>query len=251
MKPRLPRLRWGWPVFGLLLLFALPVRAEIWGYVDQRGVSHFSDRQLDRRYELFYRGGKSAASHSLGIAPGAAGAPARIEASFEVSTAFKAVRHLIREAATASGVEYELLKAVIATESGFNANAVSPRGAIGLMQLMPETAARFGVRSGRDQTLEQRLTDPRTNLHAGARYLAWLIKTFDGELDLALAAYNAGEGAVLRAGRQIPNFRETRDYVRKVTQLHQNLLPPRAVMQRRSAQRPFDDAAARPAVPAL
>lgn len=251
MRPPLPRLRWGWPLFGLLLLLALPVRAEIWGYVDKRGVSHFSDRQLDRRYELFYRGGKSASSRSLGIAPGAAGAPARIEASFEVSTAFKAVRHLIREAATASGVEYELLKAVIATESGFNANAISPRGAIGLMQLMPETAARFGVRSGRDQTLEQRLTDPRTNLHAGARYLAWLIKTFDGELDLALAAYNAGEGAVLRAGRQIPNFRETRDYVRKVTQLHQNLLPPRAVMQRRSAQRPTDDAALRSAVPAL
>lgn len=251
MRPLSPRLRWGWPVFGLVLLLALPARAEIWGYVDQRGVSHFSDRQLDRRYKLFYRGGKATSSRPLGMAPGAAGAPARIDASFEVSTAFKAVRHLIREAASASGVEYELLKAVIATESGFNANAVSPRGAIGLMQLMPETAARFGVRSGRDQTLEQRLTDPRTNLHAGARYLAWLIKTFDGELDLALAAYNAGEGAVLRAGRQVPNFRETRDYVRKVTQLHQNLLPPRAVRQLRSAQRPRDDAAARPAVPAL
>ncbi|MEZ5705634.1 MAG: lytic transglycosylase domain-containing protein [Burkholderiaceae bacterium] len=89
----------------------------------------------------------------------------------------------------------------------FNARAeVSPVGAVGLMQLMPETAQRFGVKPQGARSVEQRLTDPRTNLHAGARYLSWLLNRFDGEVMLALAAYNAGEGAVDRAGRQVPNF---------------------------------------------
>lgn len=218
-----------------LLLAAAPAHAEIWGFVDRKGVSHFADHQIDRRYELFYRSAKASVVSSSGRVASAVNAPPSVGARFDVSPDFKAVRHLIREAAKAHGLEFELLQAVIATESGFNTRAVSPKGAIGLMQLMPDTAQRFGVRPKVNQTLEERLTDPRTNVQAGARYLAWLLKYFNGELELAIAAYNAGEGAVLRAGRKVPNYPETRDYVRKVTQLHQNLLPPRAVSEGRAA----------------
>jgi soluble lytic murein transglycosylase-like protein len=91
--------------------------------------------------------------------------------------------------------------------------------------VMPDTAQRFGVKAQGRLSVEQRLTDPRTNLHAGARYLSWLLNRFDGEVQLALAAYNAGEGAVDRAGRQVPNYRETQNYVRKVMQLHRDLRP--------------------------
>ena len=94
------------------------------------------------------------------------------------------------------------------------------------MQLMPATAQRFGVEAQGDQSLQQRLTDPRTNLQAGARYLAWLLRTFGGQVELALAAYNAGEGAVQRAGGRVPDYPETQQYVQKVTRLHQYLMPP-------------------------
>jgi soluble lytic murein transglycosylase-like protein len=223
---------------GLALWLAVPAlwaQTQIWGYVDKRGASHFSDHQVDTRYELFYQGAPVA--KGIATAPGAPRVRRSVNTRFEVSVAYKAVRHLIREAAAAHGLEYELLKAVIATESGFDARAVSPKGAVGLMQLMPDTAQRFGVRPLANQSLEQRLTDPRTNIQAGARYLAWLLTTFKGDTELALAAYNAGEGAVQRAGWQIPNYRETRDYVRKVTELHHNLLPPRALSQQREAER--------------
>jgi soluble lytic murein transglycosylase-like protein len=156
----------------------------------------------------------------------------------ELSTRFRAVRHLIREAASEHGLEFELLQAVIATESGFDPGAVSPKGAVGLMQVMPDTAERFGVRPVGKQSVSERLTDPRTNIQAGARYLAWLIGTFGGDVRLAVAAYNAGEGAVLKAGRQVPNYPETIDYVRKVTNLHYSLKPPRAVSQARSETLP-------------
>ena len=138
---------------------------------------------------------------------------------------------------------------VIATESGFNPRAVSPKGAVGLMQLMPDTAQRFGVKAQAQQSLEQRLTDPRTNVHAGARYLAWLIGRFDGKTELVLAAYSAGEGAVRRAGRQVPKYRETQDYVHKVMRLHQDLRPPKVVVRQRAAAR--EASARREVVPGL
>jgi len=138
-------------------------------------------------------------------------------ATFEVSAPYKAVRPWMREAARAHGLDYALLKAVVATESGFDPVAVSPKGAVGLMQLMPATAQRFGVPAPNG------LKDPRTNLGAGSRYLAELLRLFNGDLTLALAAYNAGEGAVLRAGRQVPDLAETRHYVSTVLQLYQRL----------------------------
>lgn len=214
----------------LLGLSCLAAQAQVWGFVDERGVPHFASERLDDRYQLFYAG-DGAVGEPSGAAAGAVTAPPGLLASFEVSTAYKAVRHHLREAARANGIEYELLKAVVAVESGFDPHAVSPRGAMGLMQIMPGTAQRFGVRASAGGSLEQKLSDPRTNLHAGARYLAWLMKKFDGQVDLVLAAYNAGEGAVLRHGRQVPPYRETLNYVRNVNELRQRLQPPRVIRQ--------------------
>lgn len=114
---------------------------------------------------------------------------------------------LVQRAAQVASVDAALLHAIIDTESGYDPQAVSVRGAIGLMQVLPRTGERFGVR---------RLEDPAENVRAGASYVRWLLARFDGDLTLALAAYNAGEGAVLRYGRQIPPFPETQNYVRKV-----------------------------------
>lgn len=214
---------------------AVPARAEIWAYRDKSGATHYSDRPLNARYELLYRGsgmGGPIARPGSGIRPAYASVSAVTR--MELSTRFKAVRHLIREAASEHGLEFELLQAVIATESGFDPSAVSPKGAVGLMQLIPDTAERFGVRATGRQSVSERLTDPRTNIQAGSRYLAWLINYFNGDVRLAVAAYNAGEGAVLKAGRRIPNYPETISYVQKVTELHGSLKPPRTVSQARS-----------------
>jgi soluble lytic murein transglycosylase-like protein len=110
----------------------------------------------------------------------------------------------IDTAARRNNLDPALVHAVIQVESGHRANAVSPKGAIGLMQLMPETAERFGVAQP---------SQPEANLAAGTRYLRTLLDLFDQRLDLALAAYNAGEGAVIRHRNQIPPYRETREYV--------------------------------------
>jgi soluble lytic murein transglycosylase-like protein len=147
-------------------------------------------------------------------------------AFFEVAPGFRSVKHLLREASTHHDVDFELLKAVIATESGFDASAISPKGAIGLMQVMPATAGRFGVVADRRASVEQKLADPAINIRAGAKYLSHLIRLFPGQLELALAAYNAGEGAVQRAGNRIPNYRETQNYVSTVMQLYALLKPP-------------------------
>jgi soluble lytic murein transglycosylase-like protein len=118
---------------------------------------------------------------------------------------------LIAQAAQRYAHDVHLLKAIIHVESRFNADAVSPKGAVGLMQLMPATARRMGVQGG-----QHSLLDPHTNVQAGARYLRLLMDMFAGRPELAIAAYNAGEGAVLRHQRQIPPFRETQDYVERV-----------------------------------
>jgi soluble lytic murein transglycosylase-like protein len=101
-------------------------------------------------------------------------------------------------------------------ESHFNARALSPRGARGLMQLMPGTSARLGVR---------RPSDPAQNVAGGTRYLKQLIKQFDGRIDLVLASYNAGEGAVMKFGRKVPPYRETRAYVKRISYRYRRTKP--------------------------
>ena len=120
---------------------------------------------------------------------------------------------LIRQAAQQHGVSEGLVKAIMHTESGFNINARSPVGAQGLMQLMPATARRFNVSNA---------YDPQQNIFGGVKYLSWLLKRFNGDTRLAIAAYNAGEGNVDKYG-DVPPFRETRDYVKRVTSRYQNL----------------------------
>ncbi|PWF40458.1 lytic transglycosylase domain-containing protein [Massilia glaciei] len=118
---------------------------------------------------------------------------------------------VVSHAAADTGLPESLLHAVIKAESNYNANAVSPRGAVGLMQLMPETARRYGALDARD---------PAANVLAGARYLKKLLTLFDADLTLALAAYNAGPAAVVRSRRAVPPYAETRRYVPRVLELY-------------------------------
>jgi soluble lytic murein transglycosylase-like protein len=215
---------------GAAMLLMLPAaHADVWGYVDSKGMAHFAAEQIDSRYELFFRGGESFdTSRGLGT-PRAVAVPSeapKLIAFFEISPSYKQVKHHLREASKAHDVDYELLKALIATESGFDTRAVSPKGAVGLMQIMPATAERYGVSGDARTPVDKKLTDPRTNIKAGTRYLRYLLDLFPGRLELALAAYNAGEGAVQRAGNKIPNYRETQNYVKTVMQLYTMLKPP-------------------------
>jgi soluble lytic murein transglycosylase-like protein len=213
---------------AVLLALAPLAQAEVWGYVDARGVAHFAPEKVDERYELFFRGGESFDTAAGGTPRAVAvpTAPPKLIAFFEVSPSYKQVKHHLREAANKHGIDYELLQALVATESGFDADAVSPKGAVGLMQIMPATAERYGVTGDARVPVSRKLVDPKTNIRTGARYLNDLIRMFPGQLDLALAAYNAGEGAVQRAGNRVPNYRETQNYVKTVLQLYGMLKPP-------------------------
>ena len=251
MSPALTRLKnhLASALVALLLgLVALPAMADVWGYVDNQGVAHFSTEKLDERYELFFKGGESFStdkSDGSSLTPlgkttsdyalpaGSALAPTKLLAYFDVSPHYKAVKHLLKDAAQTHGMDYELLQALIATESGFDTFAVSPKGAVGLMQLMPPTAARYGVKADKKIPIEKKLTDPQTNIKAGSSYLRDLIKMFPGQLELAVAAYNAGEGAVQRAGNKIPNYPETKNYVKTVMQLYGHLKPPPVLLETR------------------
>lgn len=222
---------------ALLSMFLVPLRvawADVWAYVDDKGVAHFATSQLDARYHLFARVDESPlkaknvpASPSLGLSKGPSEASTmqkkKLLALFDKSPDYASVRTLLREASIRHEVNYELLQAVMATESGFNRYAVSPKGAVGLMQVMPATAERFGLKPSASQSVEKRLFDPALNIDAGTRYLRYLNSLFPRDTSLVLAAYNAGEGAVQRAGNRIPNYPETQQYVKTVLQMQQLL----------------------------
>ena len=135
----------------------------------------------------------------------------------------EALPHL-EAAATSAAVDPALVIAVAAAESAFNVKAVSRKGALGLMQVMPATAERYGVAAKPEAEGEHAAMEPKVNAQIGTRYLADLLRMFDGDKELALAAYNAGEGAVIKHGRRIPPYPETQQYVARVMQFYRSLL---------------------------
>lgn len=206
---------------------SLPVpghAGDVYGYVDDDGVTHLSAAPLDGRYVVFFRAQDlldSVRERTLGVTL-ATGIPPRPRPAAPQDGPW---REAVQEAARTHALDPELLHALIATESAFDAGAVSPKGARGLMQLMPATAQRYGVRADGRLSLEAKLHDPRVNIAAGSHYLADLIRMFGGSLELALAAYNAGEGAVRRAGNRIPGYPETQNYVKTVMRLYAQRKP--------------------------
>jgi soluble lytic murein transglycosylase-like protein len=133
------------------------------------------------------------------------------------STGDAMIDSLIVDSGTRHGVDPVLLYAIMHRESSFKRRAISYKGARGLMQLMPATAARFGVRD---------IFDPRQNIEAGTRYMRFLLNFFGGDVRLALAGYNAGEGAVLKYGRRIPPYNETQEYVKRIWQRYTMMRDP-------------------------
>lgn len=167
----------------------------IYGFVDEAGGINLSNEPDDGRYQMLV----DAPALALEGVPATEGPPD--------ARAWLRYRDVVLESARRFRIDPALLRAVIRAESGYDHKAVSRRGAAGLMQLMPATARRLGVAD---------VFNPAQNVQGGARYLVELMTRFDNDLHLALAAYNAGEGAVLKYGRRIPPYPETTDYVARV-----------------------------------
>ena len=186
---------------ALLIAAGASAHSRIYMYVDADGVKHFTDVPDSNRYRL------------LVLSPQALTESGE---RYSATLLARATQYdsIIERAAASAAIEPNLLRAVIVVESGFNSRAVSKRGAVGLMQLMPATASRFGVSNP---------YDPKENIHAGALYLKFLMDRFGHNMRLALAAYNAGEDAVDRNGGQIPPFTETMAYVPKVLKIYRML----------------------------
>ena len=213
----------GW----VLLTCALHVQAwaDIWKYVDENGVTQFTNQPPNKNFQLVIQSNPAGPSQ-LGSSDrlDAFDAAAHLTvAMINASPNLREVQGKLSAASQSHGVDYDLLKALVATESAFNIRAVSHKGAVGLMQIMPATAWRYGVRSEPGLPVASKLTDPELNIQTGTRYLADLLRLYGGQTELALAAYNAGEGAVMRAGNRIPNYKETRQYVKKVMSVYRLL----------------------------
>jgi soluble lytic murein transglycosylase-like protein len=177
--------------------------AEIYVLTGEDGSVSLSNVRVDIRYTM--------------LMTDEAGAPGRVLRSerrmgLRDPSAKSRFDQVVEQTARTYGLESALLHAVISVESGYNPRAISPKGASGLMQLMPNTALRYGVAN---------VLDPVQNLQGGAQYLRDLLKLFNSDLKLVLAAYNAGENAVVRYGNQIPPFRETAGYVPRVLGYYQ------------------------------
>ncbi len=195
-------------------------QAALWGFVDGHGVAHVASSALDGRYRLVLAdAGAGPALRVPGKTDGAAGLLTWLDFAPEA----KAVGPWLREAGRDHGVDPELLKAVIAVESGFDAQAVSPRGAIGLMQITAASGDRYATADERQTPAATRLLDARTNIHTGARMLADLVRRHP-RIDLALAAWNAGEGTLRRHGGELPPIAETHAHVHLVLEIYWALL---------------------------
>lgn len=176
---------------GLVLLMTGPALGEIYYQIDENGIAHFTNAPTSSEYRL--------------LQPGVLPSVARLTAAN--------IEELIEAFGAEHGLDAALIKAVIQVESNFNHRAISRKGAQGLMQLMPSTIWRLSVGDA---------YDPHENIGAGVRYLRQLLDQFQGDLRLALAAYNAGENAVLRY-RGVPPYPETRDYVTRVLRLYRQM----------------------------
>ncbi len=179
-------------------LYAGIAHADIYRYVDADGTVHFTNVPQDSRFKVYLKEKRK-------IDPVTETLAGEIR-NYDEKQRARYARH-IQNAAKVTRLDAALIHAVIAAESGYNPFARSRKGAVGLMQLMPETARRYGVTN--------RL-DPAQNISGGARYLRDLVRMFNNDVQLAVAAYNAGENAVLRAGNRIPPFQETMTYVPRV-----------------------------------
>jgi soluble lytic murein transglycosylase-like protein len=221
-----------WCLAALAVGGSMTARAEIWGYVDETGTARIATTKLDDRYQLFFKGGTTDEARDTAVAE------AQARAAFERTPAFQRIKDhrnagrfelLIDHYAKLQQLDPALVKAVIAVESSFEPEAVSARGAVGLMQIIPETGERYGIASDATRSVEQKLRDPTINLRVGTRYLHDLLALFADDLELALAAYNAGEKAVMRYDNTIPPFAETREYVKQVQQFRSFYRPPSPV----------------------
>lgn len=211
---------------------------QLWVYIDLQGVAHYAHEQIDSRYARFSMSPLRADDAPLHVdvstpmpihvgkqhfsATQQAQAQRRIQAQHQGYQ--RNAKHL-HAAAKRYNVDASLLRAIASAESGFNPHAVSHKGAVGLMQIMPGTAERFGLSADAARTLEQKLKDPAINAPLAARYVRYLNTLFPGRTDLVLAAYNAGEGAVQRYGNKIPPYKETQNYVQTVMATYASLNP--------------------------
>lgn len=188
------------------VLSATSASADIYAFTDSDGTVHLSNVPNDKRFSVYLKTPKERAPINVGDLRSAA---PRIYGNLGNKVRYDGI---VDSAARQYQIDANLLHAVISAESGYNPNAISPKGAFGLMQLMPDTARRYGVTN--------RL-DPVQNIAGGARYLRDLLQMFNNDTKLAVAAYNAGENAVIRFGNRIPPYRETIQYVPKVLGYYQ------------------------------
>lgn len=187
----------------IFCIFSLPPTssAGIYRYEDENGVIHFTNCPREAKFKLYIRESKEDVDGR--------------NSSFSYIRDSNQYDALISEFSKKYQVDFALIKAIIRAESGFNPNAVSRKGARGLMQLMPETASRVNVSNS---------FNPRENIEGGVRYFKYLLSLFNDDLRLSLAAYNAGENIVSEV-RSIPPYRETVDYVKKVLSYYQSYKP--------------------------
>jgi soluble lytic murein transglycosylase-like protein len=192
---------------GMLVLWAIPAQGQIVSYRDSNGKRVF----INSEPVTAARPSKIPLLRTAATGVALRTTQTSFTTSPELSAAELAnrgkIEEMIREVSARYRVDPALVRAVMQTESNWNSSAVSRRGALGLMQLVPGTAQQLGVNNA---------FDPKQNLDGGVHYLHLLLERYNGDLDRALAAYNAGPGAVDRAGG-IPQYRETRNYVQKVT----------------------------------
>lgn len=184
-------------VFLLFIVFCLfgastgNVHADIYKFQDDAGVIHFTDTPAHKGFKLYLRTGFFNVK--------------------DYKDYFRKYDGIISKYSSNIGVDYSLVKAVIRAESGYNPGARSPKGAMGLMQLMPETASLFECENP---------FDPESNIRTGIKYLKYLLNYFNGKIELALAGYNAGPKNVIKYGYNIPPFPETKNYVKKVLEFY-------------------------------